>query len=941
MSGRLRGRSTLFVALIAICAAAGSNLAAQTPSGSPADGQAHARSDAAIGERANVAEANPWLLFNTSYAPTDFTDEPFVGNGYLGLRIPAIGAGYQGGNLGKSGFPLFSPRYTSALVAGVYGIAKASPDGASGNSSVSDYISSLPTWSEMDLTVDGQTLNSGVATSQISRYRQSVNMRNAIVTTAFRWTPSPGKSVDVTYEVLANRAHMHLGEVRLTVKPSWTGELVLNGLLNGQGAVRANATSRKVDTATDIATVMLRTPGRNTRVAETQLLVAGDGTQVMHRSAFTPGKGDATAGERWTIEVSAGKTYQVIKYVGISTSNDPGVPAEVAAATVRSASAAGWPALLNEHRIGWEKLWANHVQTPQKDRLQVSVNSAFYLLYSSIRSGLAWSIPPAGLTSDNYGGEIFWDADTWMFPTLLAFHPDLAKSIVDFRYDTKSVAEANAAHAGYKGGTWAWDNGPSATCGGLAPCSHYEDHLQSDIALAQWQYYEATGDTQWLAERGYPVIKDVADFWVSRLTLGHDGKYHDLGVTGPDEFTAGVNDESATNAGAVIALRDAVAAAKAIGKSPDPRWTKVSDDIYIAVDPDGTHPEYAGYANQTVKQADTVLMTYPLGYVSDHAVAMADLDRYVPVTDPGGPAMTASVEGVIAAQVQQPGCVDFTLLQDSYLPFLRGAYDQFLETQYLTPSATQGPPTFDFATGAGGFLQMFPYGFAGLRWSASALMLNPTLPPQLSEGITIRGLHYQGRLVTIAIGARVTTVTLTSGEPLAISSPSGALTLRRGEVVQLKTARPDLDPTENLARCHPVSASSASAADQPAAAVDGNDVTEWMATATTSSYEVDLGDRSEAHAGPVETARAVVRWGKTRPARYSVSVLTEAGGWSQVGSGSVASTGDLNAEWKAVKAKAVRFTFSGGSAASIREIDVPAVSGHASRGGAVRSTSKP
>lgn len=850
-----------------------------------------------------------------------------MGNGYLGLRIPAIGEGYQGGNLGTSGDPLHNDRYTSALVAGVYGNEK--------NTGTSDVISSLPTWSEMDLRVDGQVLNSGVPTSQINNYRQSVNMRSAFVTTSLRWAPSPGKDLAVTYEVLANRADMHLGEVRLTLKPSWSGDLSLTAFLNGDGIERIRPISAAVDTSTDVSTVALRTPGRNTVVVETQLLVAGRGVTVMRRSAVAPGPNRATAGEQWTIRVRAGRIYQIIKYIGVSTSNDQGAPNAVASSVVRAAAHAGWPALLAAHRLAWAKLWADNVSVTQQNNLQAAINSSFYLLYSSIRAGLAWSIPPAGLSSDNYGGHIFWDADTWVFPTLLAFHPALAKPIVRFRYKTMSAAEGNAARTGYKGGAWAWENGPTGTCDDLAPCSHYEDHLQSEIALAQWQYYEATGDKQWLAQRGYPVIKDVANFWVSRARLGPDGKYHIDRVTGPDEFTDNVNDEAATNAGAIVALRDAVAAAKTVDQIPYSQWAKVANNIYVAVDHDGTHPEYVGYINQKVKQADTVLMTYPFQYVTNPAIATAELNRYMALTDPGGPAMTASVEGIIAAQIRQPGCLDYTLLQDSYLPFMRGAYDQFLETQYLTPSAGQGPPAFDFATGAGGFLQMFPYGFAGLRWSPSALVLAPTLPPQLSQGIVIHGIQYQGRSVTIAIGARFTTVTLNSGESIALVTPVGPFTLRPHQPVRLPTDRPDVGASDNLARCQPATASSSLRANQPGAAVDGNAVTSWRAATMTSSYQVKLGELAPRQATLVETATAVIRWGSTRPAQYAVSVLTASGQWQEVDSGSVPSGGDLHARWAELKARAIRFDFSGGSAASITELDVPVVSGNLSRGSSI------
>ena len=877
---------------------------------------AHARVEQAGGPTGPEGADDSWVLSNTNYEPLNFLQEPFVGNGYLGLRIPAVGEGYQGGNLGKSGFPLFTDRYTSALVAGVYESTKKS-----------DFIASLPTWSEIDLEVDGRVLNSSVPVSQISNYRQTIDMHAAVVTTSMKWTPTPGKATNIRIQVLANRARRHLGEVKLDILPSWSGTLVLTGLLNGQGARRIAATSRTVDTATDMSTVELQTPGRHTVVVETQLLVAGPGVMVARRTAITPEVKEATAGEQWTIPVVAGRMYQIIKYVGISTSNDPGAPAAVAADTVHAAAHDGWPALLAAHRLAWEDLWAHDVTAPRKDKLQTAIHSAFYLLYSSIRAGLAWSIPPAGLSSDNYAGVIFWDADTWMYPTLLAFQPEMAKSIVDFRYDTRAAAEANAKRSGFRGGSWAWDNGPTGTCGGFAPCAHYEDHLDSDIALAQWQYYEATGDRQWLMERGFPVIKDVADFWISRVTLGSDGKYHIDHVTGPDEFTANVNDESATNAGAIVALRAAVAAAKVVGQVPDPQWSKVADNIYVAVDANGTHPEYRGYKNQTVKQADTVLMTYPFGYVKSPAIAAADLDRYMPLTDPGGPAMTASAEGVIAAQARQPGCLDYTLLLDSYWPFLRGAYDQFLETQYLVPSAHQGPPTFDFATGAGGFLQMFPYGFAGIRWSSTALVVAPTLPPQLEQGITLHGVRYQGRTLTIAIGSRSTTTTLDAGGPVTLKTPDGVRTLSMNEPVRLATARPDLDPTSNLARCQPVTASSAEPVNQPTAAVDGNGVTHWTATSTTSSYEVTLGKGKADSAEPVKTAGAVIHWGATRPADYTVAVLTTDGRWGQVVAGAVPAQGDLDAKWAATPSRAIRFGFRGGSAASITELDVPEVGG--------------
>ena len=874
--------------------------------------------DRARAAAAAAAPSDPWVLSTPAYDGADFTRMPFVGNGYLAQRLPAIGQGFQGG-LGPSGYQLDQipkQRTTTAIVAGIYnkGLSRSVPG--------TEYIASLPTWSTMNLGADGRTLDARTDAAQVSAYRQSLDLRDGLVTTSLTWTPQAGRATAVTFRVLANQARMHLGEVQMSVTPSWTGRLTLGSLLDGAGAQGIDATSSSADTGSHTATVDLKTRGADNVVVESQRIVAGPGVTVLEDTGEVPADDPASAGEDWTIPVRAGHTYVVTKYVGIATSNDTADPAKLAVSTLDDAARTGWDRLLAEHEGAWAALWAPNIQVGD-EALQAATNMSYYTLYSSIRAGLSWSIPPAGLTSQDYTGDIFWDADTWMFPTLLALHPQLARSIVMFRYDTLGQAEANAKANGRRGGVWSWDNGPDGVCGDLGHpmCVGYEDHLESDIALAQWQYYEATADKAWLRGYGYPVLRDVAEFWAGRVTRGSGGEYHIDGVTGPDEYTAGVNDESATNAGAIVSLRDAVAAAQALGVPADPAWSAIAAGIAVPIGPDGTHPEYAGYTGETVKQADTVLMTYPFGYVTDPATATADLDRYMPVTDPNGPAMTDSVESIVAAQVRRPGCLDYTLFEDSYRPYLIGPYDQFSETQGQPTLSGDGTgPAFDFATGAGGFLQTYVYGFAGVRWNAAALQLAPTLPPQLAPGITIRGLGYQGRTVTISVGPSHTVVTLTAGAPLTLATPQGDLRLTDRAPVVLDTARPDLEPTRDLARCRPVSASSSQPQDPPAAAVDGDLVTGWVATGPQSTFTVQLG-------APTATDAAHITWGGTRPTGYVAELQSPGGGWRQVAAGRVPAAGDLGLVWPESSGTAVRLGFTGTAAADIRDLTVPAVSG--------------
>lgn len=882
------------------------------------------------GSGAPAAAADPWTLTSSAYAAQDITRTPFVGNGYLAERLPAVGQGYQG-ELGPMGYQLDQQpkqRLTTSLVAGVYdkGLTPSVPG--------VEYMASLPTWSTMALGVAGHTLDASVPQAELSGYQQRLDLAHGAVTTSMTWTPEDGRTTGVRVEVLANRAQEHLAQVRLTVTPQWTGDLSLSALLDGAGAQGVDATSRDVTTTADTATVRLSTPGNGTRVVETQALVAGPGTRASARTVAEPAADAATAGENWTIPVTAGATYTVTKYVGIATSNDatanaPGStaaagdlrdPDRTAARAVQDAVRQGWPKLTAQHDAAWAALWKPNIMAGDDADLQADVDMSYYTLYSSLRAGSSWSIAPAGLTSLDYNGEIFWDADTWMFPSLLAFHPELAESVVMFRSRTRAQAEANAKANGYDGGIWAWDNGPGGDCGDLGHpmCVTFEDHLESDIALAQWQYYQATGDVTWLKDYGYPVLKDVAAFWASRVTRGTDGAYHIVGVTGPDEYHEHVTDNATTNAGAVVALRNAAAAAAVVHQAPDPAWTRIADRIAVPTDADGSHPEYAGYTDQTAKQADTVMLTYPLGYVTDPASAAADLDRYMPVTDVNGPAMTHSVESVIAAQIRQPGCLDDTLFENAYRPYVKGPFRQFAETQGDVPLQGGGyGPAFTFATGAGGFLQTFVQGFGGLRWGTDSLALDPTLPPQLASGITLAGLAYHGSRLSVHIGATTTTVTLDSGRPVALSTPEGARTVTHGRPVTLRTARPDLDPTDDLARCGAASADSALPAQYAAGAVDGNDTTTWTAAGTTSSLQVALTGRAAVD-------HLHVRWGATRPDTYTVEVQDGPGSaWRPVDQGGVPSVGDLLARWSRTEATAVRVSFDGAVPASVASLGVP------------------
>jgi hypothetical protein len=256
--------------------------------------------------------------------------------------------------------------------------------------------------------------------------------------------------------------------------------------------------------------------------------------------------------------------------------------------------------------------------------------------------------------------------------------------------------------------------------------------------------------------------------------------------------------------------------------------------------------QYDGYPGSQIKQADTVLLIYPVEWPMTSQVAANTLDYYAQRTDPDGPAMTDSVHAIDAAEIGQPGCATHTYLMRSIVPFVRDPFAQFAEARGSKPGSQDplaGAPAMNFLTGEGGFLQVFTNGLTGLRWRPDRVHVDPMLPPQLGSGVTLRGLHWQGRTFDITVGPTRTTLTQTAGTPFTVESPQGTRTSSTGAPVQLPTRRPDLAPTDDAARCRPAQASSTEPGMYAEAAVDGSAATIWAPdpATTTASLTVDLG----------------------------------------------------------------------------------------------------
>ncbi len=388
--------------------------------------------------------------------------------------------------------------------------------------------------------------------------------------------------------------------------------------------------------------------------------------------------------------------------------------------------------LLDQHKALWEALWEGDIIVEGDLQSQQDIRLALYHLYSFSRGDSDLSISPMGLSSQGYNGHIFWDTELWMFPPLLVLNQDIARSLVNYRSDRLLMAKRKAINFGYKGAMFPWesdDTGEEATPS-WALTGTFEHHITADVAISFWNYYRVSKNKKWLKEKGYPLLKEVADYWLSRSSKNSDGSYSIKNVVGANEFAPNVDDNAFTNGSAITSLQFAVKAAHELNKKPNKEWSIAAEKIKIHQFDDGTTKEHSNYNGEIIKQADVNLLSFPLNIVKGEQL-IKDLKYYEPKLAKEGPAMGKSVFAVIYARL---GDADnaFRLFKESYVPNKRPPFGA------LSESSTSNNPYF--ATGAGGMLQVVLFGFGGLQLTDDGIIQKNSILPKEWKSLIIKGV---------------------------------------------------------------------------------------------------------------------------------------------------------------------------------------------------------
>ena len=569
--------------------------------------------------------------------------------------------------------------------------------------------------------------NKKVDTSNISDWQQTIDMRRAVHQTSFQTL----EKADVSYELCALRNLPYAGLIRVTVQAC---KDMLLEVRSGMGIPDdySQSSIRHREMEADGNRMYMLESDATSRFGYRR--VASTSSFLFNGEQIKPMYDEATRELFFSILLKKGETFCFSLVGSVCSSRDFFDPYNEAERQVIYAVHEGEEALMQAHYRLWDELWQGDIRIEGDDDAQRIVRFALFNLYSSCRGGSRLSIPPMGLSLQGYNGHIFWDTELWMYPPMLLLNQDIARSMLDYRFDRLPAARKKALAYGYRGAMFPWesdDSGEEATPT-HALTGPFEHHITADIGIACWNYYCVTRDMRWLQREGYPLLKEIADFWASRVTRNQDGSYSIHNVTGADEYANGVTDNAFTNGAASLALKYACQAAEICGEKVPEIWWEIGVNIRILQFENGVTREHSTYKGEMIKQADANLLAYPLGVITDEYRQRQDLEYYAERIDQkDGPAMSYSVYCVQYARMGEA---------DKAYEMFRRCYEPNLKKPFGVISETPTSNNPYFMTGAGGLLQAVLNGFCGLQITDEGIVQLPSALPSHWKRVTVTGV---------------------------------------------------------------------------------------------------------------------------------------------------------------------------------------------------------
>lgn len=765
-----------------------------------------------------------WQLTESTFEPeTNLVHETLfaLGNGFMGLRgsheeefEELAGTTLEGNFI--NGFYEASPMHY--------------PETGYAFAQEHQFMLNVPNTKSISFSLDTEQFD--IFKGKIINYNRSIDFRHGILERNLEWMSPQGKHIKVRSRRLVSFSRKNIFAIEYEISSvNFTGTLELISGINGLVKNRETGTDVRFGVATRGQTLQLIESEQKenfsalihkTRSSGLSIISAIDNevtlsTNVPIRSELITN--DQRLEQVFEIQLKPGETARLVKYGAYITSQEckENKLSFTAKEQLTKAKEDGFEVLVAEQEKYLADFWhVADIEIKGNEALHQALHfSQFHLLQSVGRDGRT-SIAAKGLTGEGYGGHYFWDAEIYALPFYLYTSPEIARKMLEYRYSILDKARQRAAEMSHcKGALFAWRTIAGEECSGYYPAGTAQYHINADIAYAIRQYYESTGDEEFLRKYGAEIVLETARIWmdIGAYIENKGGKFCINEVTGPDEYTALVNNNLYTNAMARMHLRFAnelytrfkkeypedfkrIVKATDLAEDEPKNWQHAADNMYMPYDkklgihaqddsfldraiwdlksiPKEKHPLILHYhylviyRYQICKQADVVLAEFLLGDEFNFEDKKRDYDYYEAITTHDS-SLSLCTYSIMASEI---GYHD-------------KAYEYFAQTARGDLDNLHGNTSHGvhIAAMAGTWLAVIN-GFAGMRVYDAKIQFAPYLPDAW-EHYTFK-VCFRGRLLKISVGKTETIYELVEGEPLEFKHYGKPVKLVLGETKAL------------------------------------------------------------------------------------------------------------------------------------------------------------
>ena len=711
----------------------------------------------------DIFPTEPWAMTATRYAHEFLAQTETIyalSNGYLGLR----GDFEEGTPASKPGVFLNGFYETWPIIYGetAYGFAK------TGQTIVNATDAKI-----IRLYVDDEPLE--INKANLLEFKRTLDWRAGTVDRKIVWETPAGQRIAISSRRMVSMTHRHLALLTYDVRClNQTAHITLSSEmmtrhLDGEGGKHdprrmAGFDGRVLDPVAQRSRDRRVILCHRTRSSAIMLACGMDHQLVTEgRVQESVRCGNNRAEVVFSVEVGPEQPVHLTKFIAYHFAKDCDVEelSNCAERTLDRTMEIGETQLIKEQRDRYDTFWERaDVKIEGDPRVQQAVRFNLFQVRQATARAEGHGVPAKGLTGQGYEGHYFWDGEIYVLPYVIYTDPRLAGNLLQFRLSQLDRARAHARELGHAGALYPWRtiNGDEASAYYAAGTAAY--HINADITYAIRKYALATLDERFLLGGGVDVAVETARMWLSLGNFAErkGGAFCINNVTGPDEYTAVVDNNRFTNMMARENLRAALRAVNFVRQSHpadyerlvertrlDPteldNWKRAADRMYLPIDErTGIHPQDDSfldkprwecadippdkhplllyyhpltlYRRQVLKQVDVVMAMFLLGSDFTLDEKRRNFDYYDPLTTRDS-SLSSCVQSIVATEV---GYED-------------KAMEYFLEA-VLVDLGDIGGNVIDgvHIASAGGVWMALAYGFGGMRDFDDELDFHPRLP---------------------------------------------------------------------------------------------------------------------------------------------------------------------------------------------------------------------